>query len=52
MGSINRYGELLLSVHPQVNIHENGNTGSVTAKSRTILLESAANLAKQYDCAA
>lgn len=52
MGSTNRYGELLLSVYPQVNIHENWNTGSVTTKSRTILLESAANLAKQYDCAA
>lgn len=50
MGSDSRYGELTLSVYPRVTIHEDWKTESVTAKSRTILLESAANLAERYGC--
>ncbi len=51
IGSDSRYGELRLSVYPRVTVHEDWDAESVTAVSRTILLESAANLAERYDCA-
>ncbi|MFF8633060.1 hypothetical protein ACF052_02430 [Streptomyces pilosus] len=51
IGSDSRYGELRLSVYPRVTVHEDWDAESVTAASRTILLESAANLAERYDCA-
>ncbi|MER5844492.1 hypothetical protein ABT099_30235 [Streptomyces prasinus] len=51
MRSDSRYGELTLSVAPRVTVHERWDAESVIPRSRTVLLESAANLAKQYDCA-
>ncbi|MET9426563.1 hypothetical protein [Streptomyces sp. NPDC003036] len=51
MGTTARYVTLTLKISPAVLVEEDWNTTSLIASSRTILLESVGNLAKQYDCA-